>query len=335
MADCALRRSLPFHLITAMIKLMYKLLTTCCLLLLSTFTHGQTFSDTVSEQHQLIPGTNVFMIPPPAFAPSPNFKGFQNPADQSSMLMLVEIPGPFSEGSKGFTEEEMAARGMKFVSEKDVSVSGIDGVLIEMEQTAPGGMEFSKCILAFGDNSSTMLINGACMKDSLTMAANLKKSLFSTVVNAELKANPRNGLNFTLDETAGDLKFHSVIGNGMLFNRDLKIPTESEDKAILLADKSFVQMEIADKKAYCLLRLKKYPEDFMLLEEKGLNEIEVDGLKGYELYAVAESDKTKSFYQVILFDDNDSYYIFAGAYATGMDKAVVDFKKVISTFKRR
>lgn len=45
------------------------------------------------------------MIPPISFKPSSNFKGFQDPEDPTSMIMTMEIPGPFAEATKGFNSE--------------------------------------------------------------------------------------------------------------------------------------------------------------------------------------------------------------------------------------
>lgn len=75
------------------------------MLLLALTCIGQSFPASPTVEHQLIEGTNVYLIPPQTFSPSDNFKGFQDPSDPYSMLMLMEIPGPFSEASEGFNTE--------------------------------------------------------------------------------------------------------------------------------------------------------------------------------------------------------------------------------------
>lgn len=293
---------------------------------------GQELPKEKSENHVQIDGTNIFMIPPDSFEPSDNFKGFQNPDDQTSMIMILEIPGPYSEISKGFSSEMLETRGMELKSKKEINIAEYDGILMELEQSEYG-MVFSKQILIYGNERSSTLINGVYLKDSLQSGERIKESILSTFVDSETESNPREDLNYSVNESVGSLKFHSVIGNGMLFNRDLKIPTESIDRATLFTDKSFQKLEIEDKELFCISRLEKYPDDFSVIQSKGVNEIEIDGLKGFELFAQNNDNEEEEMYQVILFDEDGGYYIFVGIYKLDSEKAITDIKNVIQTFK--
>ncbi len=273
------------------------------------------------------------MIPPVSFEPSSNFKGFQNSKDQTTMIMVLEIPGPYSEVSKGFNSEMLKTKGMELKSLKEVKVAEYNGLLIELDQPA-NGLIFSKQILIYGNDKSSTLINGIYQKDSLQLGKKIEESILTTFVDSKLESNPREALNYKLDENAGSLKFHSVIGNGMLFNRDLKTPTQSEDKATLITDKSFSNIEISNKKLFCISRLKKYPEDYSIIPSKGINEIELDNLKGFELFAKNNDRENEEMYQVILFDDNGGYYLFVGTYLAESKNAMTDVRNVIKTFKR-
>lgn len=287
-----------------------------------------------TENHILIPGTNISMVPPKSFLLSGNFKGFQNPADQTSMIMVMEIPGPFSEVVKGFNAEMLQSKGMDLKAKKAIKVAGHEGFLIELNQEA-NGMAFSKHILVYGDEKSTMFINATYLKDSLELGKKMMESILTTIVDNKMNINPREALDYSLNEKVGLLQFKSVIGNGMLFNRDLKTPTESADKATLLTDKSFAKVKINNKKQFCISRVINYPGDFSVIPAKGINEIEVDDLKGFELYANNNETSNEEMYQVILFDIDGGYYLFIGSYLSGSKDAPNDIKKIISTFKRK
>ena len=287
-----------------------------------------------SESHIQIEGTNIFMIPPTSFETSGNFKGFQNPNDQTAMIMTMEIPGPFSEISKGFNSEMLKTRGMELKSKREIRVAEFDGLLIELEQPA-NGMVFSKQIIIYGNEKSSTIINGIFLKDSIQLGERIKQSILTTIVNSELASNPRETLNYSLNENVGSLKFNSVIGNGMFFNRDLKTPTESADKATLLTDKSYSKVEIENKKLFCISRIKKYPEDYSVIPGKGINEIVIDNLKGFELFAKNNENENEEMYQVILFDNNGGYYLFVGTYESDSETAISDIKAIIKTFNRK
>lgn len=316
-------------------KSMIKIISiTTLFLAISIIDYGQTLPKEKTDKHQQINGTNLFMVPPVSFEISNNFKGFQNPTDQTSMVMILEIPGPFSEVSKGFNNEMLKSRGMDLKTKKEIKVGEFEGMLIELDQYA-NGMNFSKQILIFGNEKSSTLINGVYLKDSLQLGRKIKESILTTFVDTKTRTNPREALNYTLNENMGSLKFHSVIGNGMLFNRDLKTPTQSADKATLITDKSYTKVEIDNKKQFCISRLKKYPADYSVIPNKGINEIAIDNLKGFELYAKNNDKENEEMYQVILFDDNGGYYLFVGTYKSTSENAISDIKNIIKTFKRK
>lgn len=305
-------------------------------LLLIPFLSAQKLNDldSPSNDHLQIKGTQVFLIPPEGFSASSNFKGFQNPEDPTSMIMLVEIPGPFSEISAGFNEEQLAANGMTLHKKESIEINAFEGLWINLDQAA-NGMTFSKHILIYGDSSATTLINGVFVSDSINLGEGIRQSLLSLVVDPLTVADPRGTLDYTLDETGTDFQFLNVMGNAMLFNRDGLIPTESEDKAMLVVDKSFAQMEFdpSEQENFCIARLDQYPEPYEYLHEEGLEPVEVDGLTGFALYAL-NSNEEEEAYQVILFQEGGGYFVFFGSYLTGEEKAKTDILKLIQSFKR-
>lgn len=311
-----------------------KITITTLLLSISFIGLGQELPKEKTENHIRINGMNIFMIPPVSFESSSSFKGFQNPDDQTSMIMAMEIPGPFAEVVKGFKPEMMEKKGLQLKTKKKIKVAEFNGLFIELNQSA-NGMTFSKQILIYGNEKSSTIINGVCLSDSLQLGEKIRKCVLSTIVDTDLKSNPREALNYSLNETAGSLKFKAVIGNGMLFNRDLKIPTESEDKATLLADMSFSKVEIENKKLFCISRLKKYPEDYSVIPSKGINKIKLDNINGFELFAKNNDNENEEMYQVILFDENGGYYLFVGTYVTESEKAIFDIKSLVKTFSRK
>ena len=298
---------------------------------ISTIGYGQAFPQQKSENHIQIKGTNIFMVPPENFEPSADFKGFKNPADQTAMIMAVKIPGPYNDVIKGFNDKTLATRGMELLSKKEVKVVGLSGSLIKINQP-DGSVIFSKHILIYGNEKGTTLINGAYLKDSVALGERIKASILSTTVDNELKVNPRESLNYLIDETVGSLKFYSVVGNGMLFNRDLKIPSESPDQANLMIQKSTGKLMINDKKQFCLSVLKKYVKNYKLTRDKKIQQIVINGLTGYELFAQNKDHKNEELYQVVLFDENGRYYVLLGAFAVGSESAFTDIKNVIQTF---
>lgn len=317
---------------------MFKLCNFLLLACLFLFTHAAAQNLNTYEKptkaHQLIRGTNVSMIPPPGFVQSSNMKGFQNPEDPTSMIMLIEIPGPYAEIVGGFTPEKMLSKNMTMLEKQEIKLGGYDGLLLAIDQEA-NGMFFSKWLLVYGDASKTTMINTVYVKDSVALGEQMKACVQSTVIDQGVSANPRENLDFTLDETRGDLQFCAVMGNGMVFSRDGKLPTDHPDKVALITDKSFAKVEVGDQKQFCIDRLKKYPDPMRLPAYKDLKPVKIDGLEGYQLFTNNLNKPEESMMQVLLFPEEGGYYMMVGIYLENDKKSRKDLEAVVKTFKRK
>lgn len=94
-------------------------------------------------------------------------------------------------------------------------------------------------------------------------------------------------------------------------------------------------IEIENKKLFCISRLKKYQDDYSVIPGKGINEVEIDNLKGYELFAKNNDKDDEEMYQVILFDEGGGYFLFVGTYLPNSHQAIADIRNIIKTFKRK
>lgn len=280
-----------------------------------------------------VKGTRVWIIPPHGFSESTTFKGFKPVNSESSMIMINEIPGPYSEIIKGFTENRLATGGMKLKQKESILVGNKESLWVEVEQSG-SGKTYSKIILITPQPGSTLLLNGVFPVDSLRVGDQIRQSFHSLFVDTLMKIDPRNELDYSLYEQAGHFVFVGVIGNGMLFNRDGLTPTRSGDETMLVTDKSYIKQTISDRRAFSISRLKQYPQKFEWLNENGVAEISLDGLDGTATFGRSAGSK-EDIYQVLLFGDDGGYYLLVGTYPTNRPDALEDIKAVFQTFKRK
>lgn len=298
------------------------------------FTQSINNYSSTTNAHQLVAGTNIYVIPPTGFAKSENFTGFQNPEDPTSMIMVVSMPGPFDQVSAGFTKDMLASRGMILQRKEPIVISGQEAFYIELDQNAQG-FTFTKSMLIYGDSVSTTIINGASMKDSVALAAEIRESVRSVVIDAAAAPDPRAELAFTVDETAGNLQFISVIGNGVLLNRDGKTPTESQDGATLIIDRSRSNDIIEDKKTFIINRLSTMPGSYEIISDDYPRKTELAGLEGYEILATDTASDSETVHLTILFEEDGGYFILFAQYLSGAEQAKADLKAVMNTFRRQ
>jgi len=288
-----------------------------------------------SEKHQQIAGTKFFMVPPSGFTIAANFQGFQQ-SNSGATIFVIEIPGPFLESTRGFNEQGLKTQGVILKRKEDVSVNGDQGFFVTAEQFAQG-KNFSKYILVFGDNKNTHMVNGTFPKEMTELHNEIRESMFSIVYESALTIDPLSAILYTIDTENTKLKFGMNMTGMLLYTVDGKVPTESTDKTSFIVSPSVANVQAIDKQLTAINRIKRMPYTDLKLDENKINEIEIDGLSGYEIVGegIEKTNGAKELiYQVMLFTDN-GYYLMIGTSRNDFDENLDLFKQVAKTFKRR
>ncbi len=289
--------------------------------------------NSITKEHQEIRGSKINMIAPKAFAIATSFMGFQQ-AETNSSVMVMDIPGPYSEIVKGLTKENLLKQGVILQSIENVTLNGLPGVLIKGEQTV-SEFVFTKYTLTFGTDKETILINGIAPKNRPDLEKVVKNSLLSTVYSPDKVLTPLDTVDFEISTEGTNFVFAQSMSNMLVYNRDGKLQTESIDKASLVIAKAFSKVEITDKKEFAINRIKVLPVQITKIEN--IVAIEINGLSGFEITAEGVDRKTgnkEQAYQVMLFVDN-SYYILFGSSEDNFENNLKVFKKLASTFKQK
>ncbi len=295
------------------------------LLLLAEFVFGQT------EKHSKVLGTKCSMIAPSGFIVASNFSGFMNVASGAS-IMINEIPTAYQTMADGFTADAMKTKGITLLSKETIDFNNAKGTLIYGSQAA-NGIIYLKQILLFGDKNGTVIVNGIYPEALKDIEPEIKNALLSTVYDASAKENLQDAVKFTLEIENTDFKLVKYMAGSALYSIDSKIPTE---KPIFIVNNSIMKIEVENKKKYSEERLKSMPGGEQS-EIKEINEVSIDGLKGYEIVAdnKTKNGKLELVYQVMLFNDSKDYYLIVGKAQEEFEKNLKVFKKIAKSFKRK
>jgi len=300
---------------------------------LSVVSGQEIVNNKLTAKHQNIAGTKISLISPKGFQKAANFLGLQQ--DQSgSTIMVVNIPGPFSETTKAFTKEGFLSQGVEVERIEKFTLNNLPAILVTGEQNAHGNV-YTKYVLAFGTNKETIIINGASPNNLKEIGKEIKTALLTTYYEPGKKINPLETVDFEINLKGSKLIFANNMANALTFNVDGKIPTQSPDKTSLLIGKAFSNVAVSDKKLFSLNRIKQLP--IQILKVNSIEEIDIDGISGYEIVADGKDKKTgeaEKVYQVILFSDS-LYYIIIGTTNFDYEKNVAEIRKVTKSFKRK
>lgn len=293
----------------------------------------QNLENKLSDVHQGIKGTKISLVPPKGFTNGLNFLGLQQ-TESGSSIMVLDIPGSYSETSKAVTQENMLSKGVEVTNIENLIINGLPAIFATGTQNANGNV-YTKYILVFGTENETIMINGVFPQNLKKVGEEIKKSMLTVYYEPQKIINPFEALDYKIDISETKLKFAKGISNTLVYTIDGKLPTASDDKTTLIIAKSFSPVMQEDKKLFAINRLKQTPIDIEKIEY--IKDISIDGISGYEIYAKAKSKKTmetENVYQVILFSDK-LYYILFGTTNDETTQSIEQLKKAVKTFKRK
>ncbi len=207
------------------------------------------------EQYVIFPAAGVKLVRPAGFSDAKSFDGFQQTSTQSS-VMVITIPGPFSEVTSGLTAERLKTHGMHLKNEESVRIDGDTGVLVYATQTA-NETEFAKWILAFGDEKETRLITATFPKArEARLSGQLRLVLLSARLDVASPPTPRDDVGFTI-VASKKMKASRSVGKTLAYTRDGVIPAKSPEEPLFIVGTSLSRVSIPDQRQFSVERLRQ------------------------------------------------------------------------------
>jgi hypothetical protein len=286
------------------------------------------------SQYTSFATAGIKLIRPNGFDVAENFNGFQQASTQSS-VMVMTIPGPFSEVSRDFTLQGLKTQGMKLKSTQNVSIDGNKGILINLNKTAYG-TKFSKWIFTFGDETETKIIIATFPQAKAAKLSPILKSVLLTAKN-DTSVPPALGSDVGFKIVANKLTLTRSIEKTLMYTKDGMIPAKSPEDPLFIVAPSLSELAIADKKEFATQRLAQ-TKSIQINSITSTAPITIDGLDGYEIVADAKdltSDTPITVYQVMLFDA-PSYVLIQSFVGTKIaDEYLPEFKAMARSFTKK
>lgn len=317
-----------------------KTILTLIALLSASIGFGQeVITSSLTDEHQQVKGSKLFLIPPESFAVATQFQGFQD-FDRSASLLVAIIETPAESIINAFTEEALKGQGVKMLQRAEITLNGMPGLFITGEQKG-FGTTFNKYILVFGDENFTALVNGMYPKeDAKELDKLVIDAMRSTVYVDDADNNPLDALNFTIDTEGTKMQYGSMFSGSVLFSVDGKVPPQSEDKTNFTISQSVNPSFYLDEKSFCIQRLKKLPYQDITFREEEIEEVTIDSLHGYTIIAQAvepndNDNEARYIYQTMLFHGEGHYFILLGTSRDEPESNQAMFEQIVKSFKRR
>lgn len=282
-----------------------------------------------------IPGTRVSLLKPTGFVMAKHFPGLQQ-ASTGASIMVTEIPGPYSEVTKGVTAEQMKSRGMNLQSKEDATIDGRPGLLLSLTQIAYG-KTYAKWISIIGDEKNTVIITATFPKDRESdLSTPLRDVVLSVKWEKSKKVDPFADLRFTI-APSDQMEFVKRVGKTLLYSKDGLFPAKSPEHPIFIVGYAVSTLQARDKRQFAQSRfLRSAGAKNVPIETT--EQVTIDRLPGYKIVGSAQHSKTGIpilLYQVFLFDE-DTYVIMSGRTGARFRKeSLRGFGAMARTFMRK
>ncbi|MDD2792896.1 MAG: hypothetical protein PHD73_06935 [Sediminibacterium sp.] len=278
-----------------------------------------------------VAGTKCSLIPPAGFTTATTFSGFQEKASGAS-IMINEMPAPYADILKGFTEDALKTRGMTLTGKSSIQRSDSEMTLLRVTQVA-NDITYMKQILILGYAAGTVLVNGTYPAAAKEMDSLIQEALLTTVYDSAQQLNLEATVPFQIDVTRTALKPARYISGSLLYTVDGQIPSALPS---FVVGSSFSRMDITSRLTFTKERLKNLPggENSTI---QSVVEINIDQMQGYEIVAqkAIKDAAPELVYLVMLFSNQGEYYVMAGQAADNFDKNTQLFRAIAATFKRK
>lgn len=282
-----------------------------------------------SENHQLIPGTEVFMVPPPSFL-AMGMPGFLFPTAHAAIFVSKIPEGKFS--SLESELEGIIGQNRLIGQVQEVQINEIQGKFFTTEEIRNGD-PFTNQTMFFGNEDFVYMVMGVCPSDHPGIIESMKESIFSIVYDPEAVEQTQKPFSIQIETTK--LKEAGERSGMLFFSVDGKLPTESPDKTSFIIGSSIYPVEVENTREYAVNRIKQLPYSGIQVEEDQLREVQIAGLSGFEFDFIGSkgSNKPEELVFVVMLFDDEKYYMLIGNANSDFQSNLDLFKKVSSTFR--
>lgn len=284
--------------------------------------------NTKTNKHVNIPGTRLYIIPPPNFKVASTFIGLQK--GETSMFNIYDlVGGNINTNAATFSKAEFERQGAKVFDFKEIKVNDFPAKYIHMQ----GDANAKAYSIVFGDTTfTTMVMTIYPVADEKT-GNEIINSLNTIYYDKKKKVDPFETANFSLDDKVSKFKFFQYNANLYIYSIDGIENKEDKDTPIVLVSQ-FPKDNTMTPKSIAEMMINK-------IQQYGLTNPEIkntttDKINGYETYQTEVYGQMQGKHSLLFYcvvTKGDKAIIIQGISKKNIQINLEEFKKMANTVK--
>ncbi|HYH14743.1 MAG TPA: hypothetical protein VD794_05980 [Flavisolibacter sp.] len=287
-----------------------------------------TIQNTNTSKHINIPGTRLYMIPPPGFTVAKTFLGLQK--GESAMLNIYDlVGGNFYTNAATFSKAGFEQQGASVLHYQEIKVNGYPAKYVSMQ----GDPTAHAYALVFGDTTfSTMIMAVRPANDEAT-GKEIMAALNSIYYDKNKKVNPFETALFSLNDQHSRLKFFQYSASLYMYTVDGKDNTKDTDNPFLLVmqlpmDNSLTTQGIAQQ---MIGKVQQYGLTNPQVRNTSTNKI--NGYDTYEMEVYGQMKDKDCVIYLCVTAKGDKAISMQGIAKDNLEASVQEFKKLAHTIQ--
>jgi hypothetical protein len=289
---------------------------------------NENISNAKTNKHINIPGTRLYLIPPPGFKVTSTFIGLQK--GETSIFNIYDlVGGNINTNAATFNKAEFEKQGAKVFDFKEIKVDGFPGKYIHMQ----GDASAKSYSIVFGDTTFTTMIMTIYPVGDEKTGNEIISSLNTIYYDKDKKIDPFETANFTLDDKVSKFKFFRYSANLFIYTVGGTENKEDKNAPVILVSqlpkdntmtaKSIAEMMISKAQQYGLTNM----------ELKNTTTDKINGYEAYqtEVHGQIQGKPSLLFYCVLT--KGDKAIALQGISKKDNQANIEEFKKVANTVR--
>lgn len=286
----------------------------------------------ISNHHQRIGNTNIFMVIPMGFVAGEYFDGIENVEDKECGIVITLLPGPFSKNVLRFDADILNIRGLEILEEKQYTFGQYRGRFVVLSQEDDDKV-INRTSFIFGDENRSYVFHGVAPSEREDLSNSIIEAMESVRYKDVSLSPPRTLLEYVVNEKNTPFKLATVLVNGLIFTIDGELPPLSDNKTIVFFDKSHTRLRIFDPRRFAIDRLSLYPGSFTIMQEENIKKIKHARMHGFSILAVNKEKQEEQLLQNILFKKDGTYYVMTALLEGHDAQTMNEVNKLFKSFR--
>jgi hypothetical protein len=279
-------------------------------------------------QHINIPGTRLFIIPPPGFEIASSFTGLQK-GDDIIIQVFDLIGGNFYTNAANINRETFESKGAIVFDYKELNVNGFPAKYSIIE----GDQNTRSMNLVFGDTTFSVMIMALYHSIDDNAGAQIQKAIGSVYYDKNLETDPLATASFVIDETRSSFKFSQASAGVFMysiggiakqsFNDEPFITIATLPKDPAANAKTISQMSLSSLEGY----------GFSDIELKNASTKKVNKQRAYEVEVYGKLQGQNILIYQLIVTDRDKAILIQGIVKSDFDNNLREMKNLARTIR--